>query len=116
MLKRKLLGKRLQRIRKAHGMTQKELARALGVKAPTVIKMEAGTGGPQFDTFVKLTEVYPDVAVEEILCDSLDAAVIFRIKELSERMDHLTEEEKKYLRDVARYFRGVMQKESTANE
>ena len=110
------LGQKIRHARIDRGMTQKELARALGVKAPTVIKMEAGTGGPQFDTFVKLTEVYPDVAVEEILCDSLDTAVIFRIKELSERMNHLTEEEKKYLRDVARYFQGVMQKESTANE
>ena len=105
-----LLGKRLRKIRKAHGLTQKELS------VPSIGKIETGKTAPIFETFIKLTEVYADTAVEDILCDFLDAGVLYRIKDISVRIDGLPEAEREYLYGAARYFVNAMQKEEKADD
>lgn len=111
-----LLGKRLRKIRKAHGLTQKELSEVIELSVPSIGKIETGKTAPIFETFIKLTEVYADTAVEDILCDFLDAGVLYRIKDISVRIDSLPEAEREYLYGAARYFVNAMQKEEKADD
>ncbi len=43
-------------------------------------------------------------------------AILYRIKDISARIDSLPEAEREYLYDAARYFVGVMQKEGEADD
>lgn len=111
-----LLGKRLRKMRKVHGLTQKELSKMIGLSVPSIGKIETGKTVPVFETFIKLTEVYADTAVEDILCDFLDVGSLYRIKDISARIDSLPEAEREYLYDAARYFVSAMPKEGEADD
>ena len=55
-----MFSERLKKLRKEKGMTQAELADALGISTPTVIMWENGKRKPQFEMLEKLSEVFDD--------------------------------------------------------
>ena len=64
---------RLKDLRKEKGMTQIELATALGVSSGTVAMWETGKRKPSFEMFEKLTQVF-DKRIDYILGTSDDPA------------------------------------------
>ncbi len=59
-------GSRLSGLRQARGLSQRDLAKALGVKQPTVSYYESQDGHPQADVLTKLAKVL-EVTVDELL-------------------------------------------------
>lgn len=64
---------RLKQIRKEKGMTQIDLAKALGVSSGTVAMWETGKRKPSFEMFDRFTEVF-DRRIDYILGMSDDAS------------------------------------------
>ena len=52
-----LVGRRLQALRKAHGLTQNELAEKADVAVSYVVKLEGGTRRIQLETLVRIADV-----------------------------------------------------------
>lgn len=57
---------RLKDLRKAHKMTQAQLADELGITQANISRYEAGEHGPDFETLIKLSEVF-NVNLEELV-------------------------------------------------
>ena len=70
---RTMFPERLKDLRKEKGMTQIELATALGVSSGTVAMWETGKRKPSFEMFEKLTQVF-DKRIDYILGTSDDPA------------------------------------------
>lgn len=64
---------RLKQLRKEKGMTQIDLAKAIGVSSSTVAMWETGKRKPSFEMFDRLTEVF-DRRIDYILGASDDAS------------------------------------------
>lgn len=64
---------RLKQLRKEKGMTQIDLAKAIGVSSGTVAMWETGKRKPSFEMFDRLTEVF-DRRIDYILGASDDAS------------------------------------------
>ncbi len=54
---KKLLGKRIQNIRKSKGLTQEKLAELINIEPPSLSYLETGKYAPSIDTLQKLSEV-----------------------------------------------------------
>ena len=54
----KTIGQRIRYLRMRHGITQKELAKALYVSEPTVSGWERGRTEPSIDFIVRLTALF----------------------------------------------------------
>ena len=54
---KKLLGKRIQNIRKSRGLTQEKLAELINIETPSLSYLETGKYAPSIDTLQKLSEV-----------------------------------------------------------
>lgn len=61
------MGEKIKRIRKAHNMTQEELASKIGVSTNSVHRYEHGTRNISFDTLEKIASVF-GMSIEEVAC------------------------------------------------
>jgi len=79
------LGKRLQVIRKRHGLSQRELAKRTGVTNSTISMIEKNTVSPSFSSLLKVLKGFP-MSVEEFFTLDLVKSdqVIFRADEQAE--------------------------------
>lgn len=48
----------IKRLREEHGLSQSELADQLGVRPPSVWKLERGLQNPAYSTLVKLADIF----------------------------------------------------------
>lgn len=54
---KKLVGKKIQHIRKQKGMTQEKLAEMIGIEVPSLSNIETGKFAPSIETLQKLSSV-----------------------------------------------------------
>ncbi len=54
---KKLIGKRIQNIRKSKGLTQEKLAELINIETPSLSYLETGKYAPSIDTLQKLSEI-----------------------------------------------------------
>lgn len=76
---KKLIGKRIQQIRKNKGITQEKLAEMIGIEVPSMSNLETGKFSPSAETLQKLTNVlnvhpwefyfFNDLTEEEMLTE-----------------------------------------------
>ena len=66
-----MLSEKLMRLRKKQGLSQQEVAAALGVSRQTVSNWEAGQGAPALDKAVALAQLY-HVTVDELANDAVE--------------------------------------------
>lgn len=59
------INEKLAELRKAKGLTQKELAETLHVSRQAVSRWEVGTAAPSLDNLVRLSEIY-DIPLDEL--------------------------------------------------
>lgn len=55
---RRKFGKRLRHLRMQHGLTQEQLAEAVGLSVDFVSNLERSVNAPSFETLEKLSEVF----------------------------------------------------------
>ena len=69
---------RLKQLRKEKGMTQIDLAKAIGVSSGTIAMWETGKRKPSFEMFDRLTEVFErdHHDAEKALCRVFHAALV----------------------------------------
>lgn len=70
---KRLLGSRIQKIRKAKGLSQEELAERVGLSSKYISSIERGNENPTLDTFIKLSSAM-DVSIAELFNYSEDTA------------------------------------------
>ena len=63
-----MLGEKLKLYREKHNMTQKEIARILGVEPGTISKYELGITEPNIEPIKKLAEIF-NVTIDELIRD-----------------------------------------------
>ena len=82
------IGEKIKEVRKAHNMTQQELAKKLGVTPSMISQYEKGKRNPKFDT---LCDIARAIGVDPFLDFFDDAYSIFKIypKEAEELRDFI---------------------------
>ena len=84
------IGRQISSLRKKKGMTQMELADALGISYQAVSNWERGNTMPDISKLPELAEIF-GVSIEEILCDERKGKIA---EEMSEgKMPEMTKEE-----------------------
>ncbi len=73
-------GKRIQELRKAHGMTQAQLAEALNISLDHLKKIECGQRGCSIDLLISLSELFDE---------SLDFLVLGKVRSTSAARDKI---------------------------
>lgn len=67
-------GEKLRRLRKRHGLTQKELAQELGIAAQSFINaLETGKKQPSVEVLVKISRLF-QVSMDQLAKDELEIA------------------------------------------
>lgn len=59
----------LQRLRQGRNLTQKEVAREIGISLPSYQRYEYGTRDPMLPTLIALADFY-DLSLDELVCRS----------------------------------------------
>ena len=77
------LSKKIEKLRKKKGMSQEELADAVGVSRQSVFKWESGVNTPDIDKLKKLVTIF-NVSFDVLLNDNLDLDDNFEIVEKEE--------------------------------
>ena len=67
------VGKRIRELRKAEGITQKELGKRAGIAEPTIRRYENGQLSPKYETVEKLAEALHK-SMEDVMTDSVVSA------------------------------------------
>jgi len=94
------LNERLARLRQATGLTQREVARALGIKSPSVAQWESGRSRPDLERLPALARLYK-VTIEELCGTDFPAVQQQGRLDLLEAYDTLDEEGRITLLTVA---------------
>ena len=68
-----LLAQKLREFRKKQGLTQEQLAEAMGVTVGAVSKWESAASIPDLDKILKLSQLF-DVSTDTLLKDEIDLA------------------------------------------
>jgi transcriptional regulator with XRE-family HTH domain len=91
---------RLARLRQATGLTQREVARALGIKSPSIAQWESGRSRPDLERLPALARLYK-VTIEELCGTDFPAVQQQGRLDLLEAYDTLDEEGRITLLTVA---------------
>ena len=92
------VGKRMQEVRKARGLTQAELAQMLDMSTKYISNMECGFKTPKLNTFVSIANALQCDA-NQLLADVLDVTTGQNSSQISDRLAALpAEEQRKILR------------------
>lgn len=79
-------GEKLRELRNEKGMTQPEMAEAIGIEQSYLSKLENDKSLPSRDTFVRILEVF-ELGVADVV-DELDPTSKNQLRQLSEVADH----------------------------
>lgn len=83
---KKLVGKKIQQIRKHKGITQEKLAEMIGIEVPSLSNLETGKYSPSTETLQKLADVLKVKAwefyyVEDITVEDMQKEIILALNE-----------------------------------
>ena len=86
-----MLSENLQKLRKAKGLSQEELAERIHVVRQTVSKWEKGLSVPDADLLIRLADTL-DTSVSTLLGDTVAPEETPEVQQLSEKLARLNEE------------------------
>ena len=90
----KIIGKRIQELRKKRGVTQEKLSEVIDVSPHYLSALERGIYNIKLDTLVKILN-YLDYSADEVFCDVVNKSYATTPSKLSERLDSLPLAEQK---------------------
>lgn len=85
----KMIGKRIQEIRKKKGITQEQLSEMIGISPHYLSALERGLYNIKLETLVKILNCL-DCSADEVFCDVVKKSMAFTSNTLSEQLDHLS--------------------------
>ena len=88
----KIIGKRIQELRKWRGITQEQLSEAAGISPHYLSALERGIYNVKLEILVKMLN-YLDCSADEVFCDVVNKSCAVSVSRLSERLGKLPEEE-----------------------
>lgn len=95
----KLIGQKIQALRKKRGLTQEQLAEALDLSKNHLSAIERGVYGVKIDLLVNIMN-YLNCSADELFCDVIDKGTVIRASKLSEKIDKLPIDEQIRILDV----------------
>ena len=88
----KIIGKRIQEIRKKRGMTQDTLSEIIDISPHYLSALERGVYNIKLETLVKILNAL-DCSADEIFCDVVKKSCVLTSGRLSEKMAALSKDE-----------------------
>ncbi|MDE6739841.1 MAG: helix-turn-helix domain-containing protein, partial [Lachnospiraceae bacterium] len=98
------LSKKIYEMRKAHGLSQEQLAEKLGVSRQSVSKWESGESIPELERLVEISKVF-NVTTDYLLKESEVDELTIRTEMLERQQQSLLSEAKKTERRRCRLLR-----------
>lgn len=95
------IGQRIRKIRKAHGLSQEELAEKIEISTTHMSHIETGNTKLSLPVFVDLAAVL-GVRTDELLYDGDSAARSAAIEEIVHLLDSCTTQQVKIIEDIIR--------------
>lgn len=93
------IGQRIRKIRKAHGLSQEELAEKVGISTTHMSHIETGNTKLSLPVFVELAEAL-EIRTDEMLSDSDLATRGAAIEEIVRILDTCTTQQVKVMEDI----------------
>ena len=88
----KIIGKRIQELRKKRGITQEELAEVIDISPHYLSALERGLYNIKLEILVKILN-YLDCSADEVFCEVVNKSFAVSSSRLSERLEALPMEE-----------------------
>ena len=88
----KVIGKRIQELRKKRGVTQEALAQVIEVSPHYLSALERGIYNIKLETLVKILN-FLDCSADEVFCDVVSKSCTITSGRLSEKLEVLPKEE-----------------------
>ncbi len=104
-----IIGQRIRKIRKAHGISQEELAEKIGISTTHMSHIETGNTKLSLPVFVALSTAL-DVCADELLNDVSPSNRSASINEIIQILDSCTSKQVKILSDLVRAAKISMDK------
>ena len=106
-MERRLLGKRINQIRKERGLTSEALSEICDVNAGHIRQIESGIRLPSLPLFIRICQALK-TAPNEILKDQFDPEIIESENKLLLKVESLTPKQKRILSDLLDTFKKSM--------
>ena len=90
----KIIGKRVQELRKKKGVTQEQLSEILEISPHYLSALERGIYNIKLETLVKIMN-YLDCSADEVFCDVVNKSYAITTNRLSTRLESLPLDEQK---------------------
>ncbi|WP_302789050.1 helix-turn-helix domain-containing protein [Anaerostipes caccae] len=110
-MERRLLGKRINQIRKERGLTSEALSEICDVNAGHIRQIESGIRLPSLPLFIRICQALK-TAPNEILKDQFDPEIIESENKLLLKVESLTPKQKRILSDLLDTFKKSMNGDS----
>lgn len=110
-MERRLLGKRINQIRKERGLTSEALSEICDVNAGHIRQIESGIRLPSLPLFIRTCQALK-TAPNEILKDQFDPEIIESENKLLLKVESLTPKQKRILSDLLDTFKKSMNGDS----
>ena len=98
-MEKKLIGKQIQARREEIGMSQEQLAEAVGLSVKTIAFIEQGRNAPSMESFVKIANALRTSA-DALLADVLDYGYKVKASRFGERIEQTPHDKQKQIFDV----------------
>lgn len=95
------IGQRIRKIRKAHGLSQEELAEKIGISTTHMSHIETGNTKLSLPVFVDLAAAL-EIRTDELLYDGSSAERSAAIEEIIRLLDTCTTQQVKIIEDIIR--------------
>lgn len=103
------IGQRIRRIRKAHGLSQEELAEKIGISTTHMSHIETGNTKLSLPVLVSIASVL-EVQTDDLLFEQVNASRSNALNEIAGSLDNCSSQELKIIQDIVRATKTALQK------
>lgn len=103
------IGQQIRKIRKAHGLSQEELAEKVNISTTHMSHIETGNTKLSLPVLVDIATAL-DVRTDDLIYDNPIASVSTVLDEIAEVLEHCTVKESKVIADVVKATKRSMDK------
>ena len=103
------IGQRIRKIRKAHGLSQEELAEKVGISTTHMSHIETGNTKLSLPVLVSVASVL-EVQTDDLLFEQTNASRSNALNEIAGLLDTCSSQELKIIQDIVRAARTALQK------
>ena len=103
------IGQRIRKIRKAHGLSQEELAEKIGISTTHMSHIETGNTKLSLPVLVSIASVL-EVQTDDLLFEQVNASRSNALNEIAGSLDNSSTQELKIIQDIVRATKTALQK------